>query len=144
PLFALNQGPYLGNSPTYFDITGSITSNVLTVTAIPGGVALAVGQQLLFLSGQPSITSFGTGSGGLGTYNVSSTSDIASTTITMSTNGGLWQEFIDQYYLVSDAASAVNAAPLGVTADCISSTVTVSWNDCLPNRTYRVYRGTTV
>jgi len=143
PALTLDSGPYLGNSPTFFDITGSVTSNVLTVTVIPGGVTMAVGQQLFFLPGQPSITSFGTGTGGLGTYNVSSTSDIASGSIKMCTNGGLWQEFIDQYYYTTDATAAVGAAPLGVTADCVSGTVTVSWNDCLPNRTYRVYRGTT-
>jgi len=144
PIYTLNEGPYLGISPTFFDITGSITSNVLDVTVIPGGVTLAVGQQLCFLPSQPKITSFGTGSGGLGTYNISSTSNLASTTIKISTNGGLWQDFIDQYYLITNATSAADAAPLGVTADCVSGTVTVSWNDCLPNRTYRVYRGTTV
>lgn len=143
PAYTLNKGPYLGASPSYFDITGSIASNVLTVTDAGGGT-LAVGQQLLFLSGQPSITSFGTGSGGTGTYNVSSTSNLSSTSIKIATNGGLWQQFLDLYYYVTDPTAAVDAAPLGVTADCVSGTVTISWNDCLPNRTYRVYRGTTV
>jgi len=145
PSFALNAGPFLNNSPTFYDITASITSNVLNVTAVPGGVPpLAVGFQLLFLSGQPTITSFGTGTGGTGTYNVSATTDLGSATIKVATNGGLWQQFIDLYYYVTNATSAAGAAPLGVTADCVSGTVTISWNDCLPNRTYRVYRGTTV
>jgi len=140
-----NNGPYLGNSPSFYDITGSITSNVLTVTAIPGGVPpLAVGFRLLFLSGQPEITSFGTGTGGTGTYNVSATSDLASTSIKIATNGGLWQQFVDQYYYITDATAAASAAPLGVAADCVSGTVTISWNNCLPHQNYRVYRGTTV
>lgn len=142
PQYALNAGPYLGNSPTFFDITGSITSNVLDVTVIPDGVALAVGQQLLFLPSQPAITSFGTGSGGLGTYNISTTDNLASTTIKICTNGGLWQQFIDLYSYVTDATAAASAAPLGVTADCVAGTVTVSWNNCLPHQNYRVYRGT--
>jgi hypothetical protein len=143
PSYALNTGPFLNNSPTFYNITGSITSNVLDVTSVPGGVpSLAVGQQLLFLSGQPVITSFGTGSGGAGTYNVSSTDNIASQSIKVCTNGGLWQQFIDLYYYVTDATAAASAAPLGVTADCVSGTVTISWNNCLPHQNYRVYRGT--
>lgn len=142
PSYTLNTGPYLNISPSYFDITGSITANVLDVTSIPVGVTLAVGQQLLFLSSQPVITSFGTGSGGLGTYNISTTSNLASTTIKIATNGGLWQQFLDLYYYITDATAAASAAPLGVTADCVSGVVTVSWNNCLPHQNYRVYRGT--
>ena len=140
---SLNYGPYLGNFPTYYDITASITSNVMDVTAIPDGVPpLAVGFRQIGLPSSPSISSFGTGTGGLGTYNLTSTSNRALGTITIATNGGLWQQFIDQYYLVTNSTAAAGAAPLGVTADCVLGTVTVSWNDCLPNRTYRVYRGT--
>ena len=142
PSYTLNTGPYLGNSPTFFNITGSITSNVLDVTVIPDGMTLAVGYQLFFLSGQPSITSFGTGSGGLGTYNVSATDNRASGSIKIATNGGLWQQFIDLYSYVTDATAAASAAPLGVTADCVAGLVTISWNDCLPHQNYRVYRGT--
>lgn len=142
---ATNAGPFLNNSPSTYDITASITSNVMTVTAVPGGVpALAVGFRVNYLSGSPAITALGTGSGGTGTYTVSSTPDIGSQTLTIFTNGGLWHQFVDQYYYVTNATSAADAAPLGVTADCVSGTVTISWNDCLPNRTYRVYRGTTV
>lgn len=91
------------NSPTSFDIwnpryrvvaplistpvaivTGSIgpASNVLTVTAVSSGT-LAIGQ---FISGVgitygTTITAFGTGVGGIGTYTVSSVQTVASTTI---------------------------------------------------------------
>ncbi len=137
-----NTGPYLGNSPSFYNITASITSNVLDVTSVPGGVPpLAVGFRL---QGFTTITSLGTGTGGIGTYNVAARPDVASTTMKVFTNGGLWHDFIDQYYLITNATSAADAAPLGVTADCVSGTVTVLWNDCLPNRTYRVYRGTTI
>ena len=143
---SLNAGPYLGNYPTFYDIVGSITSNVLTVSSIPGGVPpLAVGFRTLFLSGNPSITSLGTGTGGLGTYNLTATSNLPpGTTIKIATNGGLEQQFIDQYYLITDPTAAASAAPLGVVADCVSGTVTISWNNCLPHQNYRVYRGTTV
>jgi len=62
---------------------------------------------------------------------------------TYANGGGLWQEGIDYYTEIIDATAAVNAAPVGVKASCDTSTVTLSWFDALPNRTYRVYRGTT-
>lgn len=140
--YTLNPGPFLNVSPTFFNITGSITSNVLTVTAIDAGSTLAAGQQLISLGASgPSITSFGTGGGGTGTYNLTSTSDLTSRTFLVCANGGLWHEFIDAYYYVTDSTAAAGAAPLGVVADCLNNTVTVSWSDCLPNRTYRVYKG---
>lgn len=145
PSYTLNNGPHLGNYPTFYNITGSITSNVMTVTAVPGAgeAPLAVGFQLANLSGNPAITSFGTGTGGLGTYNVSATSDRASGSIKIVTNGGLWHEFIDQYYLITNATTAASAAPLGVRASCTSGVVTIQWNNSLPHQNYRVYRGTT-
>ena len=144
---SLMAGPYLGNYPTFYNITGSITSNVLDVTSMPGGVPpLAVGFRLVGLSGSPIfITSFGTGSGGTGTYNVTTTPNLsAGTTIQIATNGALMQQFVDLYSIITDSTAAANAAPMGVVADCTSGTVTISWNNVLPNNTYRVYRGTTV
>jgi hypothetical protein len=139
----LMDGPYLGNSPTFFDITASITSNVMDVTSIPvGAPPLQVGFRLRISSAMIVITSFGTGTGGIGTYNVTATSNRASGTINIASNGGLWQQFVDLYYLTTDASSAANAAPLGVKADCTSGTVTVSWDNVPPGRTYRIYRGT--
>jgi hypothetical protein len=62
---------------------------------------------------------------------------------TYANGGGLWQQALDYYTEVADPAAAANAAPVGVTASCSASTVTLTWFDALPNRTYRVYRGTT-
>jgi hypothetical protein len=60
--------------------TGQITSNVLTVknfnSAMIGGRRLAIGQIIFFNNTQTTITSFGSGSGGDGTYNVASTPDV--------------------------------------------------------------------
>jgi hypothetical protein len=142
--YTLKDGPFLNKTPTFYNITASITSNVLNITAITDSATVEVGDRLIFLSGRPLITSLGTGTGGNGTYNVEATSNITSQSVLVVKNGGLWQQFIDQYYYVTDATLAVDAAPFGVAADCVSGTVTISWNDCLPNRTYRVYRGTTV
>lgn len=137
-----NSGPYLDNHPSFYNITASITSNVLDVTSWPAGnPPLAIGFRL---QGLTTITGFVTGSGGVGQYTVAPRADVASTTMQVFTNGGLWQQFIDQYYLITDTTLAVDAAPLGVVANCVAGTVTVSWNNSLPNNTYRVYRGTTV
>lgn len=141
---SLMSGPYLGNSPGFYDVTGSITSNVLDVTAIPAGVPpLAVGFRLLISSALIVITSFDTGAGGIGKYNITSVSDRASGTISIAANGGLMQQFMDIYRVTTNATTAASAAPLGVRADCVSGTVTVSWNNSLPHQNYRVYRGTT-
>lgn len=139
---ATNAGPYLDNHPSFYDIVGGITSNVLNVTTWPAGnPPLAIGFRL---QGRGTITGFGSGSGGVGTYTISSGSDVASgTTFTVFTNGGLWHQFVDQYYLITDATAAASAAPLGVKASCTGGVVTVSWNNSLPHQNYRVYRGTT-
>lgn len=141
-----NGGPYLGNVPALYTIVGSITSNVLDVTTWPpGNPPLAVGFKLGTSINSPSISSFGTGSGGTGTYNVTSTSNQpGGTNFTVTTNGGLWHQMVDQYYLITDSTSAASAAPLGVRASCASGVVTIQWNNCLPHQNYRVYRGTTV
>lgn len=141
-----NVGPYLGNSPNFYNVTCSITSNVMDVTAVPGGVPpLAVGFKLTGLGRNYSIVSLGTGTGGVGTYNITSgvPNQSAGTSMQISTNGGLWHQMVDQYYLITDATAAASAAPLGVKADCTSGVVTISWNNCLPHQNYRVYRGTT-
>lgn len=64
-------------------VTGSISGSVLTVTAVTSG-ALAVGQILADganIGSTIKISSFGTGSGGVGTYNLSGSMTLASTTI---------------------------------------------------------------
>ena len=68
--------------------TGSITSNLLNVTAIPTG-ALAVGSIIAGAGvyGPVSILSFGTGSGGIGTYHLSPTPDATSRALTATGDG---------------------------------------------------------
>lgn len=64
-------------------VTASITTTVMTVTAVTSGV-LRVGQVLsgTGVTGGTTISSLGTGTGGTGTYNVSVSQTVASTTIT--------------------------------------------------------------
>lgn len=71
------------NSPAAV-VMGSITGNTLTVTSVTSGV-LAVGQAVLTASGAniagTKITALGTGSGGAGTYTISTPLTVASGTI---------------------------------------------------------------
>lgn len=60
---------------------------------------------------------------------------------TYANGGGLWQQGVDYYTEIVDAAAAAQAAPIGVTASASGTIVTISWYDALPNRTYRVYWG---
>ena len=64
-------------------VTGSISGTTLTVTAVGSGV-LQVGQTLSGsgVTAGTKITAFGTGTGGNGTYTVSASQTVASTTIT--------------------------------------------------------------
>jgi hypothetical protein len=66
-------------------VTGSIAGTVLTVTAVSSGT-LAVGQTLFDSTGNilpsTSIVSFGTGTGGTGTYNINNSQTVASESIT--------------------------------------------------------------
>ena len=68
-------------------VTGSATNTLLTVTAVTSGV-LAIGQTLTGtnLGAGTTITAFGTGTGGVGTYTVSVNNSFASTTITGQSN----------------------------------------------------------
>ena len=69
-----------GITPTY---TGSIAGTTLTVTAVSAGV-LAVGQVIsgTGVTAGTTITALGTGTGGTGTYTVSVSQTVASTTLT--------------------------------------------------------------
>jgi hypothetical protein len=64
-------------------VTGSIAATTLTVTAVTSGT-LYVGQTITggTISAGTTITALGTGSGGAGTYTVSATQTVASTTVT--------------------------------------------------------------
>jgi hypothetical protein len=69
--------------------TGSISGTTLTVTAMTSG-AFAVGQVLGASGGTPgtTITALGTGVGGTGTYTVSASQTVASTTISGTNTAG--------------------------------------------------------
>lgn len=62
---------------------------------------------------------------------------------TYAQGGGLWQQFVDRYRFIYDATAAADAAPVGVKASCAGGVVTLTWDNALPNQTYRVYKGTT-
>lgn len=62
---------------------------------------------------------------------------------TYAEGGGLWQQFVDRYRFIYDATLAADAAPVGVKASCAGGVVTLSWDNALPNNTYRVYKGST-
>lgn len=63
-------------------VTGAIAGTVLTVTAVTSGT-LVVGQRIAGtgVTAGTSISSFGTGTGGTGTYNLSASQTVSSTTI---------------------------------------------------------------
>ena len=72
-----------------FQGTGTISGSVLTITAVTSG-ALAVGSTVnspglpdtsTYISGGTYITSFGTGSGGVGTYNINISQTVTSITV---------------------------------------------------------------
>lgn len=140
-----NIGPYLGNVPHIYSVTADISGTIFNVTSWPAGMPPLQPPFRIGTSDKTYITGFGTGSGGVGTYTLSTNlGTIASQTFSIYTNGGLWHQFVDQYYLIADATAAASAAPLGVKASCAAGVVTIRWNNCLPHQNYRVYRGTTV
>lgn len=151
---ATNTGPFLNNYPSTYDIGASITSNVLTVTSVPGSMPpLAAPFRVQQATNKAAITAQLTGTGGAscpdptcngttGTYSMAATSNVGAGTLTVFTNGGLWQQFIDIYYLTTDPTAAASAAPLGVKASCAAGVATVQWNNSLPHQNYRVYKGT--
>jgi hypothetical protein len=77
----ITVGNFYTNSTTGY-VTASIAGTVMTVTAVSSG-ALVVGQTVFGtgVTANTTITSFGSGSGGVGTYNVSSSQTVASTSI---------------------------------------------------------------
>jgi hypothetical protein len=75
------------SGPTAAVVTGSVAGTVLTVSAVASGV-LTVGSIVTGtgVNAGTTIASLGTGTGGVGTYNLSASMSVASTTIT-ATNG---------------------------------------------------------
>ena len=139
-----NIGPYLGNSPHIYQVTADVSGTTFNVTSFPTGMPPLAPPFRIGRSDKTYITGYGTGSGGVGTYTLSNNlGTISSQTFNIYTNGGLWHQFIDQYFYILDSTAAASAAPLGVTASCTNGTVTIQWNNCLPHQNYRVYRGTT-
>lgn len=66
------------------NFTASITTTVMTVTAVASGT-IAVGQNVIGALSGTIITSLGTGTGGIGTYNISISQSFASGTLTTNT-----------------------------------------------------------
>jgi len=85
--FYKTHGDYLYDD-TGKNFIGSISGTTLQVDAIEAGVSLAVGDKIYNkdISGPCEINSFGTGTGGIGTYIVSSVQNI--TTTQFNTGGG--------------------------------------------------------
>ena len=67
------------SSPTSVNFVGSMSTTTLSVTAVTSGT-LAVGQQIfgLGVASETVITAFGTGSGGIGNYTISTSQTVAS------------------------------------------------------------------
>jgi hypothetical protein len=86
--------------------TGSILGTTLTVTAVTLGT-LAVGQTLFGagVSGSPTITSLGTGTGGVGTYTISVSQTVASTVMTTTNGNGI---IVNHENGVDDNATALS------------------------------------
>lgn len=78
-MFAVHMGVDAGQ----YNITGSISGTVLTITN-DGGNLIAVGSGVkgAGVTNGTTVTSFGTGTGGVGTYNLSQSSSVASSTLT--------------------------------------------------------------
>lgn len=78
---SVTAGNFYTNSTTAY-VTASISGTVMTVTAVSAGT-IVVGQTVFGtgVTENTTITSFGSGSGGVGTYNVSASQTVASTSI---------------------------------------------------------------
>lgn len=75
---------YRNYKPNVAVVTGSISGTVLTVTAvISGTIVNSVNVDGTGVSANTFISSFGTGTGGVGTYNITVSQSVASTTITI-------------------------------------------------------------
>ena len=79
---SITPGSFYTNSTTA-SVTGSISGAVLDVTSVTSGT-LVVGQTIFGanIEADTVITSFGSGSGGVGTYNVNNSQTVASSAIT--------------------------------------------------------------
>ena len=80
-LGGITPGGFYTNSTTA-QVTASISGTVMTVTAVASGT-IVVGQTILGtgITENTTITALGSGSGGVGTYNVSTSQTVSSTTV---------------------------------------------------------------
>lgn len=97
-------------------LTGSIAGKVLTVSAVTSG-SLWVGAVLTGsgVSSGTTVTSYGSGSGGVGTYNISISQTVASTTMTTLISGAI--------PAINTATTALNATKQALDS-AVSSTTT--------------------
>lgn len=97
-------------------VTGSIATTTLTVTAVTDGV-LAVGQLITGANIAPGtyITALGTGTGGAGTYTVSVSQTAASGEIFADSVAGSGKEFVPNAKVVRYATSGAGLAVIELT-----------------------------
>jgi hypothetical protein len=138
-LTVFDRGVVIQPSTTASGTASSITTTVLTVGGTVAGT-FSVGMLLSgtsVLSGTY-ITSFGTGSGGAGTYNINQTQNVVATTITGTTNvnGAVVDSTcpsLVNYIMVSDASRFVIAFgcndPTGVYASTAIDPMQIRWSD---------------
>lgn len=88
---------------TSFSGTGTITTDVLNVTVLTSG-ALHVGDVIVGVGVTSGchILSFGSGTGGIGTYNVSTTADVTSEALTVAGKGScVYNATLDEFEVLS-------------------------------------------
>lgn len=117
---AIQPGQSLSGTSCHFSISG-ITSNVMTVTGTPTGTpgVLVVGAYIVELGRL--ILSFGTGTGGAGTYNLSSGPDVGATSLTTGvvpgavvlSGGGTSWAVIPQHSVAAGTAVSASTANRG-------------------------------
>lgn len=101
-------------------VVGSITGTTFTVTGVTSG-ALAIGQTLSggTTTAGTTITGFLTGTGGIGTYTVSTSQTVVSGTIT-ATNAAVVYDSVSAAFVVSSASSGA-ASTIGFGSGTIAS-----------------------
>ena len=124
------------SATSYFSGTGSISGTVLTISAVNAG-SIGVGTAISGngVTAGTTVSSLGTGTGGTGTYNLSASQTVASTTITgtysgsqtikLSTSSGGSAENITAVgtgNLTLTPVSLANTAPTGSTTKAIATT----------------------
>jgi hypothetical protein len=108
---------------TYSTCTGSITTTVLTVTGTCSNLAVGTllstpnnnssGNNGAGIAGNTSIGSLGTGTGGAGTYNITPSQTVASSTfygVTPVTSGGTASPYIKSYFDMDASMGEVNSS----------------------------------